>query len=52
MVSMLQQMLLEDKDDTVKETAVRSLALIVAFMDDRDKYFQVSSVSVHCAAVI
>lgn len=52
MVSMLQQMLLEDKDDTVKETAVRSLALIVAFMDDRDKYFQVSSASMHCAAII
>jgi hypothetical protein len=49
---MLQQMLLEDKDDTVKETAVRSLALIVAFMDDKDKYFQVSSDSLHCAAVI
>jgi hypothetical protein len=44
MLSMLQQMLLEDKDDTVKETVVRSLALIVAFMDDKDKYFQVSSV--------
>lgn len=48
---MLQQMLLEDKDDTVKETAVRSLALIVAFMDDKDKYFQVSSVSMHSAAI-
>lgn len=52
MVSMLQQMLLEDKDNTVKETAVRSLALIVAFMDDRDKYCQVSSASMHRAAII
>jgi hypothetical protein len=42
MLSMLQQMLLEDKDDTVKETVIRSLALIVTFMDDKDKYFQVS----------
>lgn len=44
MLSMLQQMLLEDKDNTVKEAAVHSLALIVTFMDDKDKYFQVSSV--------
>ncbi|XP_069701255.1 RAB11-binding protein RELCH homolog [Periplaneta americana] len=40
MLSMLQQMLLEDKDDTVRETVIRSLALIVTFMDDEDKYFQ------------
>jgi hypothetical protein len=44
MVSMLQQMLLEDKDNTVKESVVRSLALIVTFMDDKDKYSQVSSI--------
>lgn len=43
MLSMLQQMLLEDKDNTVKEAVVHSLALIVTFMDDKDKYFQVSS---------
>jgi hypothetical protein len=40
---MLQQMLLEDKDNTVRETVICSLALIVTFMDDKDKYFQVSS---------
>ncbi|XP_021937822.1 lisH domain and HEAT repeat-containing protein KIAA1468-like isoform X2 [Zootermopsis nevadensis] len=40
MLSMLQQMLLEDKDNTVKEAVVHSLALIVTFMDDKDKYFQ------------
>ncbi|XP_066992231.2 RAB11-binding protein RELCH homolog [Anabrus simplex] len=40
MLSMLQQMLLEDKDETVREMVVRSLALIVTFMDDKDKYFQ------------
>jgi hypothetical protein len=44
MLSMLQQMLLEDKDNTVKEAVVRSLALIVTFMHDKDKYFQVSSI--------
>jgi hypothetical protein len=43
MLSMLQQMLLEDRDDTVREAVIRSLALIVTFMDDKDKYFQVSS---------
>jgi hypothetical protein len=40
---MLQQMLLEDKDDRVREAVICSLALIVTFMDDKDKYFQVSS---------
>ncbi|PNF39999.1 hypothetical protein B7P43_G15450 [Cryptotermes secundus] len=40
MLSMLQQMLLEDKNDTVRETVICSLALIVTFMDDKDKYFQ------------
>lgn len=40
MLSMLQQMLLEDRDEMVREMVVRSLALIVTFMDDKDKYFQ------------
>lgn len=40
MLSMLQQMLLEDKDPTVRASVVRSLALIIALMDDPDKYFQ------------
>ncbi|KAK7793564.1 hypothetical protein R5R35_000400 [Gryllus longicercus] len=40
MLSMLQQMLLEDRDECVREMVVRSLALIVTFMDDKDKYFQ------------
>lgn len=40
MLSMLQQMLLEDKDSTVRASVVRSLALLIALMDDPDKYFQ------------
>lgn len=39
---MLQQMLLEDKDELVRERVVRSLALIIMYMDDKDKYFQVN----------
>lgn len=41
MLSMLQQMLLEDKDPSVRACVVRSLALLIALMDDPDKYFQV-----------
>ena len=40
MLSMLQQMLLEDKDPIVRASVVRSLALLVTLMDDPDKYFQ------------
>ncbi|XP_076170747.1 RAB11-binding protein RELCH homolog isoform X1 [Ptiloglossa arizonensis] len=40
MLSMLQQMLLEDKDPSVRACVVRSLALLIALMDDPDKYFQ------------
>lgn len=39
MLSMLQQML-DDKEESVKEAVVRSLALVVAFCDDVDKYTQ------------
>lgn len=42
MLSMLQQMLLEDKDPVVRTSVVRSLALLIALMDDPDKYFQVN----------
>lgn len=41
MLPMLQQMLLDDKDYSVRATVVRSLGLIVALMDDPQKYFQV-----------
>lgn len=40
MLSMLQQMLLEDKDPVVRTSVVRSLALFIILMDDPDKYFQ------------
>ena len=42
MLSMLQQMLLDDKEPSVRTTVVKSLALLVALMNDSDKYFQVS----------
>lgn len=45
MLSMLQQMLLEDKDPVVRTSVVRSLALLIALMDDPDKYFQVNILS-------
>lgn len=41
MLSMLQQMLLEDKDPVVRTSVVKTLALLIALMDDPDKYFQV-----------
>ncbi|XP_043287266.1 RAB11-binding protein RELCH homolog isoform X2 [Venturia canescens] len=40
MLPMLQQMLLDDREYGVRATVVRSLGLIVALMDDPDKYFQ------------
>ncbi|XP_046607039.1 RAB11-binding protein RELCH homolog isoform X1 [Neodiprion virginianus] len=40
MLSMLQQMLLEDTEPVVRATVVKTLALLVALMDDPDKYFQ------------
>lgn len=47
MLSMLQQMLLEDKDPVVRTSVVRSLALLIALMDDPDKYFQVNILSIN-----
>ncbi|KAL4235190.1 hypothetical protein ACF0H5_006828 [Mactra antiquata] len=41
-LSMLQQMLMEDKESDVREAVVRSLGLIIGFISDRDKYPQVS----------
>ncbi|XP_014225659.1 lisH domain and HEAT repeat-containing protein KIAA1468 homolog [Trichogramma pretiosum] len=40
MISMLQQMLLDDQDASVRCSVIKSLALLVALMDDSDKYFQ------------
>ncbi|KAH0560681.1 RAB11-binding protein RELCH homolog [Cotesia glomerata] len=39
-ISMLQQMLLDDKEPVVRAAVIRSLALLVALTDDPDKYFQ------------
>ncbi|XP_015186893.1 PREDICTED: lisH domain and HEAT repeat-containing protein KIAA1468 homolog isoform X1 [Polistes dominula] len=38
--SMLQQMLLDDKDPSVRASVVKCLALLVTLMDIPDKYFQ------------
>ena len=40
MLSMLKQMLSEDKAESVRQAVVRSLAVIVAFTDDEDKFKQ------------
>lgn len=40
-LSMLQQMLAEDKADMVREAVVKSLGVIMAYIDDPDKYTQV-----------
>ncbi|XP_077592008.1 RAB11-binding protein RELCH homolog isoform X6 [Stigmatopora nigra] len=39
-LSMLQQMLAEDKADMVREAVVKSLGIIMAYIDDADKYSQ------------
>ena len=38
---MLRQMLEDDRNDKVREAATKSLALILAFVDDKAKYGQV-----------
>lgn len=38
---MLQQMLTEDKADMVREAVVKSLGIIMGYIDDPDKYSQV-----------
>ncbi|XP_077410249.1 RAB11-binding protein RELCH homolog isoform X4 [Vanacampus margaritifer] len=39
-LSMLQQMLTEDKADMVREAVVKSLGIIMGYIDDADKYSQ------------
>ncbi|XP_047204932.1 RAB11-binding protein RELCH homolog isoform X9 [Girardinichthys multiradiatus] len=39
-LSMLQQMLAEDKADMVREAVVKSLGIIMGYIDDSDKYAQ------------
>lgn len=41
-LSMLNSMLHDDKDEDVKDSVTRSLALLTGFIDDSDKYSQVS----------
>lgn len=38
---MLQQMLAEDKADMVREAVIKSLGIIMGYIDDPDKYSQV-----------
>lgn len=40
-LSMLQQMLMEDKADLVREAVIKSLGIIMGYIDDPDKYQQV-----------
>ena len=40
-LSMLKQMLGDDKTEEVRESVVRSLALLMAFIDEPDKFPQV-----------
>ncbi|XP_067857962.1 RAB11-binding protein RELCH homolog isoform X4 [Heptranchias perlo] len=39
-LSMLQQMLTEDKADLVREAVIKSLGIIMGYIDDPDKYLQ------------
>ncbi|KAJ8919648.1 hypothetical protein NQ315_006175 [Exocentrus adspersus] len=43
-LSMLQQML-EDKEETVRETVVRALSILAALCNDRDKYYQIEQLA-------
>lgn len=51
---MLQQMLAEDKADMVREAVIKSLGIIMGYIDDPDKYSQVclsgqKSIALPCA---
>lgn len=56
---MLQQMLAEDKADMVREAVVKSLGIIMGYIDDPDKYSQVcvlweesvSELSIKCSTL-
>lgn len=47
MLPILQQILLEDKEDRVKMSAINSIAFVVTFIDDDNKYMQVFFMSEH-----
>ena len=40
-LSMLQQMLMEDKAELVREAVIKSLVIIMGYIDDPDNYQQV-----------
>lgn len=42
-LSMLQQILNDDKADGVRQAAVKSLAILVAFIDDKAKFQNVNN---------
>ena len=53
MLSMLQQMINDDKADGVRQAAAKSLAVLVAFIDDKAKFQNVSTcVCIHRAIVL
>lgn len=41
LLSMLQQMLIDDKSEQVREAVVKSLAILCLYIEDRDKFSQV-----------
>jgi hypothetical protein len=45
-LSMLQQMVTDDKAEEVREAAVRSLGLLMGFVDDQHKFNQVLTTSI------
>ena len=47
-LSMLQQILNDDKADGVRQAAVKSLAILVAFIDDKAKFQNVILLNVVC----
>ena len=47
-LSMLQQILNDDKADGVRQAAAKSLAVLVAFIDDKAKFQNVKIVIYNC----
>lgn len=51
-LSMLQQMLTEDKADMVREAVIKSLGIIMGYIDDPDKYSQVCVLGEKCLGTL
>ena len=45
---MLNQMLQDDKTEEVRESVVRSLGLLMGFIDEKAKYQQASQINYFC----